>query len=122
MTDAFIEDPAMNYFAAIRGEQPKLGSKEYSNLWLFFEFLVKAAWNSGGRITVVESSKATEGEEAVPAKIHAVSVWMPPGKRIEVHRVIILIRSGILKPLAKWGIRGFVVRFVFSSRVRLIFP
>ncbi len=51
----------MNYLAAIRGEHPK----GYTNLRLLFEFLVKVAWNT---VTVVESSKATEAEEA-PAEL-----------------------------------------------------
>lgn len=119
--DAFLEDPVTNYCGSQR-HLPKPGSKAQKSIAEFFKFLIKLSWKSGARVTVVECP-----DEKGVSGIRAVTVWLPPQVRIQLG-LCLLVRSGALKPLTMWGLKGFKVNLlikrilltgVFASERRL---
>ena len=83
-------------------------TKACANRLAFFQFLFKAGFFVGGRITVMvdpEKSDSNQGD-----KIIAGALWLPPHSRIAVWMVPIMIKAGIVPVLKRWGLTGLLVR------------
>jgi hypothetical protein len=58
----------------------------------------------GGIVTAVVK-RDTNNEEHIVASC----VWLPPKKRVDLWRVITLLKAGFVDTLRRWGIRGLIV-------------
>ncbi|RDX42374.1 hypothetical protein OH76DRAFT_1362923 [Lentinus brumalis] len=133
LTRAFAKDPAMNWYGGVTKLVEDINSpsptdaRSMRNLSWFQEALVRLTVLVDGVVTVVAiprtDTKAnppagtTTGEDTPDEEIVAVSLWLPPGKTLDVGPVTVF-RSGLLKVLTGWGYGGVKrVLFEFSPAV-----
>ncbi|TFK91590.1 hypothetical protein K466DRAFT_482487 [Polyporus arcularius HHB13444] len=133
LTRAFAKDPAMNWYGGVTKLVEDIDSplpkdaRTMRNLSWFQEALVRLTVVVEGVVTVVAiprtdnkatpQADTTKGEDTPDEEIVAVSLWLPPGKTLDVGPVTVF-RSGLLKVLTGWGYGGVKrVLFEFSPAV-----
>ncbi|RPD54351.1 hypothetical protein L226DRAFT_494445 [Lentinus tigrinus ALCF2SS1-7] len=122
LTRAFAKDPAMNWYGCVTALVDDIDSptpkaeRTMQNLSWFQEALVRATILVGGVVTVVAipqsggqvetlNGHGSKGTETSNEEIVAVSLWLPPGKTLDMGPITVF-RSGILKVLRGWGLKG----------------
>jgi hypothetical protein len=73
----------------------------------FFQFLFKAGFLVGGRITVMvdpAKSDSIQGD-----KIIAGALWLPPRSRLAIWMVPTMLKAGAMPMLKRWGLTGLLV-------------
>ena len=130
LTRAFAKDPAMNWYGCVTilvkdiDHPTPAEAKSMRNLGWFQAAICKATLLEGGTITVVAipdedknvSSKPSRSththlnaaDNASGEEIIAVSLWLPPGKTLDMGPLT-LLRCGILNVIRGWGFTGVKV-------------
>lgn len=105
---AYAKDPSNNWYGGVselvddidnRYPSP-MAKRTLHNLEVFQAALLKATALIGGLVDVaiVPSETDDNGEE-----VAAVAMWLPPGKKTDFGPITI-VRSGLFKMLAGWGL------------------
>ncbi|RPD54330.1 hypothetical protein L227DRAFT_616266 [Lentinus tigrinus ALCF2SS1-6] len=132
LTRAFAKDPAMNWYAGATevvddiDHLTRTAKRHMRHLSWFQEALVRMTVLVKGIVTVVvvprpdgkEAQKSASKDNTISKEeVAAVCLWLPPGKTLDIGLVTVL-RSGVLKVLKGWGLKGVKrVLFEFSPIV-----
>ena len=88
-------------------------TKACANRLAFFQFLFKAGFLVGARITVIVDPAKSDSNQG--DKIIAAALWLPPRSRLAIWMVPTMVKAGVIQVLKHWGLTGLLVRISMNS-------
>jgi len=88
--------------------EPDVDTKACTSRLSFFQFLFKAGFLVGGRITVMVDPEKRDSNQG--DKIIVCALWLPPNSRLAIWKVPTMIKAGVIPVLKRWGLTGLLVR------------
>ena len=95
-------------------------TKACANRLAFFQFLFKAGFLVGARITVIVEPAKSDSNQG--DKIIAAALWLPPRSRLAIWMVPTMVKAGVIQVLKRWGLTGLQVRISMAQTPSILTP
>ena len=95
-----------------------IDTKACENRLTFFQFLFKAGFLVGGRITVMVDPAKSDSDQG--DKIVAGALWLPPRTRLAIWMVPTMVK--FIPVLKGWGLTGLQVRISMVQTPPILTP